>query len=68
MSLLTDPTGEANLFEIVNKISKEQKRKMMLMEIESPRLYDKGKDLFLNEQELVEKLKIHKSSMTYLNH
>jgi len=36
MKLLTDPTGEANLFEVVNKISKERERKEMLMNIDSP--------------------------------
>lgn len=36
MNLLTDPTGETNLFEIVNKISKEKEHKEMLMKIDSP--------------------------------
>lgn len=37
MSFLTDPTGEANFFEVVNKVSKERERKDMLMRIEDPR-------------------------------
>ena len=68
MSLLTDPTGEANLFEVVNKIIKERERKEMLMNIESPHQYSKKKDLFLNEREMQERVKTHKQAMSYLNH
>jgi len=68
MSLLTDPTGEANLFEVVNKIIKERERKEMLMNIDSPHQYSKKKDLFLNELEMQERVKAHKQAMSYLNH
>ncbi len=37
MSFLTDPTGETNCFEVVNKVSKERERKEMIMRIEDPR-------------------------------
>jgi hypothetical protein len=36
MHLLTDPTGEANLFEVVNKIQKERDRVGMLLHFENP--------------------------------
>jgi hypothetical protein len=68
MSLLTDPTGEANLFEVVNKIAKERERKEMLMKAEFPDQYTKKSDMFLNETEMQEKVKNHKAAMSYLNH
>ena len=68
MSLLTDPAGETNLFEIVNKIAKEKERKEMLMKIDSPHQYNRRYDLFLNEKEMQEKIRMHKSALEYMNY
>ena len=68
MNLLTDPTGETNLFEIVNKISKEKERKEMLMKIDSPHQYNGKYDLFLNEKEMQDKIRMHKSALEYMNY
>jgi hypothetical protein len=68
MKLLSDPTGEANLFEVVNKIIKERDRKDMLMKIENPIQYIKEKDLFLNEKEMKERVKAHKNAFQFMNH